>query len=58
MQEYLAHGAELGWLLDPIDRKVFVYRPGSEVLVLDNPETISGDPVLPGFTLNVAEVFA
>lgn len=58
MQEYVAHGTELGWLIDPIDRKVFVYRPESEVLVLDNPETVSGDPVLPGFTLNVAEVFA
>lgn len=58
MQEYVAHGAELGWLLDPVDRRVFVYRPGSEVLVLGNPETVSGDPILPGFTLNVAEVFA
>ena len=58
MQEYLDNGAELGWLIDPIERKVYVYRPGAQLVCLNDPETISGDPVLPGFTLNVRELFS
>jgi Uma2 family endonuclease len=57
MQEYIDNGAELGWLIDPIERKVYVYRPGTQVVCLNDPETISGEPVLPGFTLNVRELF-
>lgn len=58
MQEYIENGAKLGWLLDPVEKKVCVYRPGEPVACLDDPETVSADPVLPGFTLNVREVFA
>ena len=57
MQEYVDNGSELGWLIDPIERKVYVYRPGTPPVRLDDPETVSGDPVLPGFTLNVREIF-
>src|SRR5581483_3814065 len=46
MREYLANGARLGWLLDPTTRTVYVYRPNAPVERLDNPETVSGDPVL------------
>jgi Uma2 family endonuclease len=53
MEEYVANGAQLGWLLDPSARKVYVYRPGAEVEVLDDPETVSGEPLLRGFTLDV-----
>jgi len=58
VQEYIDNGARLGWLLDPLERKVHVYRPGEPVVCLDDPETISGDPVLPGFTLHVQQLFA
>jgi len=58
VQEYIDNGARLGWLLDPLERKVHVYRPGEPVVCLDDPETISGDPVLPGFTLHVRQLFA
>ena len=51
MQEYLANGARLGWLIDPGPRHVHVYYPGAPVEGLDNPDTVSGDLVLPGFTL-------
>ena len=57
MQEYMDNGARLGWLLDPIDKRVHVYRPGQSVEVLDNPDTLSGDPVLPGFVLPVRELW-
>ena len=39
MQEYLDNGAQLGWLIDPLDRRVYVYRPGGEMECLDNPTT-------------------
>ena len=52
MEEYIANGAQLGWLIDPFERKVHVYRPQTNVEVLDDPETVSGEPLLPGFTLD------
>ncbi len=58
MSEYIANGASLGWLIDPSTRRIYVYRPDEEVVVLDNPETVSGDPLLPGFELNVSELWA
>lgn len=57
MQEYSDNGARLGWLIDPIEKRVFVYRPGQLVEVLDNPASLSGDPVLPGFVLSVQELW-
>jgi len=57
MVEYLENGALLGWLIDPFDFRVYVYRPGHELVILDNPDTVSADPLLPGFTLNVMELW-
>jgi Uma2 family endonuclease len=51
LQEYLANGASLGWLIDPYTARVYVYRLGRPVEQLDAPEKVAGDPVLPGFTL-------
>ncbi|HZI18192.1 MAG TPA: Uma2 family endonuclease [Pyrinomonadaceae bacterium] len=53
MEEYVSNGAGLGFLLDPFERRVYVYRPGAAPEVLDDPETVSGEPVLPGFALDV-----
>jgi Uma2 family endonuclease len=53
MEEYIANGARLGWLIDPLERKVHVYRPGLLLEVLDNPQTISGDPLLKDFILDL-----
>jgi len=58
MQEYLDNGAQLGWLIDPVEKKVYVYRPQAPVECLDNPQTVSGDPVLPGFVLEVGKVWS
>lgn len=57
MKEYMANGAQLGWLLDPRHRRVYVYRPGAPEERLDNPATLRGDPLLPGFVLDVQRVF-
>ena len=55
MTEYMENGVRLGWLIDPLDpvRRVYVYRPGSEVEILEDPQTLFGDPELPGFTLDL-----
>lgn len=57
MQEYLANGAQLGWLIDPSERRLYVYRPGVAVECLDNPARISGDPELPGFVLDLTPIW-
>ncbi len=56
MQEYIANGASLGWLIDRKNRKVYIYRPNQEPEILDNPETVSG-AVLPGFVLRMAKIW-
>ncbi len=53
MADYIANGALLGWLIDPYQRQVHIYRPGVEPEVLDDPETVSGEPELPGFVFEV-----
>jgi Uma2 family endonuclease len=55
MREYMDNGARLGWLIDPSSRRVHVYRPGAAPHIVADRATISGDPELPGFTLDLAE---
>ena len=57
MTEYLENGVRLGFLLDPRQRRVYVYRPGQDVEVLEEPETVSGEPVLPGFVLDLSVIW-
>lgn len=57
LQEYIENGARLGWLLIPETRTVFIYRPGHDVVQLDDPTTLNGDDVLPDFTLELAEIW-
>ena len=58
MQEYLDNGARLGWLIDPLNQRVEIYRPGKTIEVLENPSTLSGESVLPGFTLSLKRIFS
>jgi Uma2 family endonuclease len=57
MQEYLDNGARLGWLIDPSEKRVYIYRPGRTVEELADPVTLSGEQVLPGFVLHVAQLW-
>ena len=57
MDEYMANGARLGWLLDPLERRAHIYRPGAQPEILDNPETLSADPELTGFTLDLTRIW-
>ena len=53
MREYIDNGVQLGWLVDPAYKRVYIYRPQTPVEELQNPETVSDDPLLPGFALNL-----
>ena len=53
MREYIENGARLGWLIDPEERKVHVYQPNDQVEISDKPDSVSGDPILPGFVLDL-----
>ncbi len=57
MQEYIANGARLGLLIDPLDRRVYIYRPDRDVETFEDPESVSADPILPGFTLDLKEIW-
>ena len=58
MEDYIDNGARLGWLIDPDNRQVYIYRPGAEVEQLNNPATVKGDEsVLPGFVLVMEEIW-
>jgi Uma2 family endonuclease len=57
MREYLENGAKLGWLIDPQRQIVEVYRDNGTVETLANPTQISGESVLPGFVLDLSEIF-
>ncbi|MEH1806954.1 Uma2 family endonuclease [Nostoc sp.] len=56
MQEYIENGTQLGWLIDRKNKRVEIYRPGKDVEILDNPTSLSGENVLPGFVLNLQQI--
>ncbi|XZN92502.1 MAG: Uma2 family endonuclease [Microcoleus sp.] len=57
MREYIANGASLGWLIDRKNQKVEIYRQNHDVEILDSPSTLSGENVLPGFVLDLTNVW-
>ena len=58
MQEYIDNGVRLGWLIDPSQRRVDICRPENPVERLENPDFVSGNPVLVGFTLDLREIWS
>jgi Uma2 family endonuclease len=58
MVEYRDNGVRLGWLINPRDREVEIYRLNCDVEILINPLTLSGEDVLPGFTLDLNPIWA
>jgi Uma2 family endonuclease len=58
MTEYMREpGVQLGWLIDRKERKVYIYRPGVAEVCLENPANVSGEPVMPGFVLDMSKVW-
>jgi Uma2 family endonuclease len=57
MLEYRTNGVRLGWLINPQKQQVEIYRLGQEVEVLDSPTTLSGEDILPGFSLDLTSIW-
>ncbi|MGB0561105.1 MAG: Uma2 family endonuclease, partial [Spirulinaceae cyanobacterium] len=49
---------QLGWLIDPKNKRVEIYRPNQTVEVLEKPSTLSGEGILAGFTLSLKRIWA
>ncbi|MGQ0542918.1 MAG: Uma2 family endonuclease [Blastocatellia bacterium] len=57
MEEWIENGVLLAWLIDTKTKQVHIYRPNNLAEVLDNPYKVSADDVLPGFELDVTEIW-
>jgi Uma2 family endonuclease len=57
MQEYLENGLKLGWLIDPQNKQVEIYRTRKQVEVLKSPVELSGEDILPDFVLNLKRIW-
>ncbi len=57
VKEYIENGAKLSWLIDPQRQVVEIYRPNQPVEILQSPQTVTADDVLPGFVLELGEIF-
>ncbi len=57
MREYMENGVVLGWLINPQDQQVEIYRQGQPIEVLDAPTCLSGEDVLPDFVLDLSRIF-
>jgi Uma2 family endonuclease len=57
MCEYLENGARLGLLINRKQRQLGISRPHQDVEILDNPDTFSGEDVLPGFVLDLSTIW-
>lgn len=57
MQEYMDNQVRLGWLINPQDRQVEVYRQGQPKETLNSPSSLSGEDVAPRFVLDLSRIF-
>ncbi|MEN9517878.1 MAG: hypothetical protein RLZZ381_466 [Cyanobacteriota bacterium] len=57
MKEYLDNEVKLGWLINPQAKQVEIYRLGQEAKLLNSPQLISGEDILPGFVLDLTGIF-
>lgn len=57
MLEYIENGVRLGWLIDPYEKRVYIYRGNGEIEILENPALVSGEDVLNGFELDLTEIW-
>lgn len=57
MREYMNCGSKLGWLINPHDKQVEIYRQGKKKEILNNPQTLSGEDIMTGLVVDLAEIF-
>jgi Uma2 family endonuclease len=58
MELWIANGAQLAWLIDPIEQAVSVYRPGQRPKTHSHPTSVQGDGIMAGFDLVMERIFA
>lgn len=57
MLEFAANGVRLGWLIDPMEKRVRVYRIDSSIEILESPASVSEPDILPGFVLDLSKIW-
>jgi len=57
LADFIRNGAQLGWLIDPFRKAVEIYRTGREPEIRENPRSVDGEGILPGFVLDLTAVF-
>ena len=57
MTEYIDCGVKLGWLIDPDEKQVEIYRLGKDKQIINNPDDLSGEEILPGLTVDLGDIF-
>ena len=57
MKEYLSCGVRLGWLINPDETKVEIYRQDQQKEILENPQTLSGEDVMPDLVVDLTEIW-
>ena len=58
MMLWLANGAQLAWLIDPITESVTIYRPDKKIKIMHHPTSVQGEGVMDGFELVMARIWA
>lgn len=57
MDDWIRNGCRLAWLIDPIEKKAYIYKPNESVTSIDNFNTkLNGEAVLPGFELDLSKL--
>ena len=56
MKEYMSCGVRLGWLINPDEKQVEIYRQGLDKETLSNPQTLSGENIMPSLTVDLSEI--
>ena len=57
MMEYVSCGVKLGWLINPDQKEVEIYRSGRDKEILTNPNSLSGEDILPKLNVDLSDIF-
>jgi Uma2 family endonuclease len=57
MVEYIENGTSMAWMLDQLHKRIYIYRSDQQPEVLEDPQAVAGKSLLPGFVLNLREIW-
>ena len=58
MAEWMQGGVSVGWLVDPFEEEVHIYRPNADIELHQRPAQLEVGPELPGLTISFARIWA